>query len=1214
MPDPIELAQNPGDGKGAAPKMSDDARNALFTQFQLSQQVKKAERANPNVIDLVGETGYSLIHSGIQSPLTSVGQIADNLLSKADIKSDVAGYLTRLPAPEPDEFGTARWHAQQIGGAGGMVLPFMLTKGALNKAGLSFAARTEASALASARLMSGANAGLIADGAMAGFAYDFLMRPVEAHDADKFWEARTKHGLTGAATFGTLTAGSVALRHVSRPLAASLAEASKPTRIAYDFTVSALPGFPAGVVNADVNARLTQGRWATAEERKQGAYTLGMVGGFLGVAHGIPGSKVPLGDIARAYSSQRAARSNLEGMLVERARAATAPVEAAGESKLTGTARDGKSSSNAVVKEGRGLASFDVEGKVAEPMRTEVMVPKELQPLVQKGADLAFRASDPNSTPQQVVDFFNFARGEGKPLKAVMEQVGKAYAEDPRMMTLIREAYLPPEGVQHRVVEGDVKLKTPGATVEQYQRWGQFMQIVREMPQDVNGYVNFRHDVFRWLNQNRDLHDWARQYGEQNRYSKIAGPLDFYFGTSNLSRFVEVAERQALSGTEGPGSQTRAIVDQPQIRLDLTAEQARQGSATNRGAEDLAGALNIKNLLGGREVEGARTTPLETPPEPALGRQKSTGERMEAFEKPGTPHRKRIEAMQLSEHFGEMTTEQFAKWLDYAYAKPEGATSESASNLRSMWINNRDALLQPEVTDAYMKYRGFGETKADAVPLETVRQFLSRPQPLKAEPLPDWLNFYVEARMDQAQQTAKPEAKPHEVLDAALPRWLVDGLRAQHTTEARIAGEPPTYAETLPPQLAQVLEAARQSQPPKQPREGRPGRPEREFKPPTNDAAFRLARLNEILQIGDPVIRENLLRLGIQDHTQLRSITQKLDPERAAPEYKDLLRMVLPEAKNIGEVKILLDAIFFGNKNHRADRDSELTRSNQQLAMAAAERLVPQSNPNFEKTQQLVDDFITGKIRDPRPPRFGEAPVGDGRGGRDGGRFGRDGGRGDAKDADTKLAGQRPQGSATSRLTAPPRPPQEIVVKEQPPAVEVDPAANRGREAEVRTESEVRNQSEVRPEGEVRNQGEVRTEGPLRNDVAEQRVDTGTRTEGDTTIRPVVEQAPATRDLSALRNGQKVTVGEKDAIFVARDAHTGDILVRSGKGSQTQELFYNQKQFGKLKWHEVGRDTSTNRTLYRSNQGNIYEVRPHGSGFMTAERPEYRAVKPEEIK
>ena len=123
MPDPIELAQNPGDGNVKAPTISDEARNALLTQYQLSQQIKKAERANPNAIDLVGEAGYSALHSGIQSPITSLGQIADNLLGKADIKTNIAGTLTKMPAPEHEESGTARWHAQQIGGAGGMVLP-----------------------------------------------------------------------------------------------------------------------------------------------------------------------------------------------------------------------------------------------------------------------------------------------------------------------------------------------------------------------------------------------------------------------------------------------------------------------------------------------------------------------------------------------------------------------------------------------------------------------------------------------------------------------------------------------------------------------------------------------------------------------------------------------------------------------------------------------------------------------------------------------------------------------------------------------------------------------------------------------------------------------------------------------------------------------------------------------------------------------------------
>lgn len=1349
MANPFETPEKPAaDDKGIAPtgKLSDEARESLMTTLSLTQQRHDNQRAGANAVDLVGEAGYTALYQGLQAPVKSLGQIADKALNSANIKTNIADAVDVMPAPEHEKFGTARWHAQQIGGGLGMIAPFVATKGLLAKSGLSFAAKTEAGVLASSRLMSVANAGLIADGAAAGFAYDFLLRPVEQQDMNKFWETRTKHGITGAATFGTLTAGSVGLRHLTRPLAGAIAEAPGAVKVANDVLHGALPGVPAGLVNADVNARLTQGRWATNQERFEGMYTMTFAGGALGGMHRIPGSEVPLSEIAKAYSSRRAGQTNLESMLAERAKTTTTDGKAPSttgdgapvKGSLLGGPRESGSSSRRLVGGlalGRAMASGDkVEGwtpeippervtpgekppaevkaeaevvvppketagvaketegvakpveteavakptetdsagkpvdapeKVAAPVETEISVPKGLEQALEKGVNLAFEASDANCTPAQVKQFFEFARSpEGQALKESMSQVAKSYADDPRMMTLIREAYLPPEGVEHRVIEGDIKLKTPGATVDQYQRWAQFMQTVREMPQDVDGYINFRHDVFRWLNENKDLHDWARQYGEQNRYSKIAGPLDYYFGTSNLSRFVDVADGKIAANVGPKAAESSSVVNeggavQPRIRLDLTPEQAREGAVVNQFNDGLArlGNLDVNGIasgvkpfvetegVAGRTPESERTRlQLETPEAARIASAENPAkvmeQRMEAFEK-SPASRKKIEAMLLSEKFGDMTTEQFAKWLDYAYAKPEGATSNSATNLRSLWVGGRDALLSPQVAEAYRQYR-FGETTPEgATPppsLEAIRQFLSAPKTGETPEFSEWARFYVDARLEQAKGSAGPEAQPHQVLDAALPRWYVEGLKGQYVTDAKFAGDAPTYSSKLPVELAEAMEAARQTQPPKRPRSD--GKPEREFKPPTNDAGFRLTKLEELMQVQDPIIRDNLLRLGAQDQTVLRNILQKLDPERAAPEYRELLQNVLPTTKNIGDVKILLDAIFFGNKNHRTDNGSQLTKAHQQLAMAVAENLVPQGNPHFERTQQIVNDMIAGKIRDPRPPRdFGD---GGGRnfggkdggkdGGRDGGRGGRDGGRdsrGENRDVpkpegDKTVAHQT--GSRTAKVLAePPRPP-ETVVAAQPKVVKpVETTSAKPPEVEQVVPADIIPESQKGPS--VVSETVVTPEQAQpaeRLSAASERPATELERPGTETDRSATElQRTATekevssqtsRDISSLKHGQKVKVDGKDAIFIAADAGTGEAIVRSGKPTQPKEQFYNAKLFDKLKLQEIGRDSGTNRTIYRDGDGKFYEVRVHGSGYMTALRTEYRAVKPSDVK
>ncbi|MDZ4833110.1 MAG: hypothetical protein SGJ27_04845 [Candidatus Melainabacteria bacterium] len=1010
----------------------------LSQQVAMRQESRTAERANPTPVDLLGEGLYSAAYQGVQSPLISLGQIGDKLLSSDDKKTQIADALTYLAPPEVEEFGTQRWHAQMIGGGAGMILPFFATKSALSTSGLSFAAKTEATVFASSKLASTANAGLIADGAMTGFTYDFFLRPVEAKDNGRFWTARTEHGVAGAATFGTLTAGSVGLRHASRSMAASLVESPKVARVAYDAAMGALPGIPAGIVNAEVSSKLSTGKWATKEEITQGAYTMFVAGGVLSAAHTLQGSDVPLGEIARAYQSRKAAAGNLEAMLAERASAAkTAPSDApvrgdavvrnsetstvSGDTKLTGRGSSDHSTlavADGLLKPGRAMASKDVEN-IAQPTEVKLVVPKEHVETLRIGVDLAFKASDVDCTPRQVMEFFKFARGEGAPLKQSMLEVAKQYAsEDPRMMTLIREAYMPPEGIENRVVQGDITLKTGDATNEQFMRWGQFMQIVREMPQDTDGYIRFRHDVFRWLNENRDLHDWAQQYGEQNKYSKIAGPLDYYFGTSNLSRFV-AADAPAVTPVTQPAG-TKSVADSepafkpqpavgtPEYRalFDVDALPTIPVHKAIPDAPSFPLPPSMRNAAG--EAPLARTEVNRPEPpvsiseiaaqptieKPAPPRPRAFDIDMAGFEH-GGPSKRRIIANSVSEHIGIMTTSEFAKWLDYVYAKPEGSNTPGAMNIGQMFIKQKAALAQPDVVESYLRYRGLEVAPregAHEIPLEQIRRFLGSPPKTPVGEMPEWMQQYVESRLGQASQSAAPGATPHAIFTDAVPRWLAENIKAKYVTPGRWEGNAPSYSPLLPKVIAESMEAARRTEPPPQPQKGPP---KKEFREPVNDFNMRMERLNEVAKIDDPVIRDRLFELGSQDHANLRNIVQKLDPAKGSPEYKELMRLILPEATKLSDVKMLLDAIFFGNKAHRNDAGSQQTKANTQLAMALSEHIVPQSNENFGRVNQIIGDMITGKIRDPRPPMDGKGGPRGGNGGQRG-----DGQRGDGQRRD----------------------------------------------------------------------------------------------------------------------------------------------------------------------------------------------------------------------
>jgi hypothetical protein len=224
------------------------------------------------------------------------------------------------------------------------------------------------------------------------------------------------------------------------------------------------------------------------------------------------------------------------------------------------------------------------------------------------------------------------------------------------------------------------------------------------------------------------------------------------------------------------------------------------------------------------------------------------------------------DAVLLADHTHLMSQAQFNKWIEYVTNPPAGA---EGTMLRSM-ITKSDILKRPEIQKAISNEKGTTTAEAGDISLAQIREFLAAPKPGEVKPMPEWVKDYIEMRVQIASMTAKPDAQPHQILDAALPRWLSENVKGKYVKAPEVQGQPPTYAETLPPELVQLFEAARQSRP--------PGKPERTFTPDNNDFAYRTDKLDQVLKLEDPVVREQLLRLGPQDHSILRSVIQKLDP------------------------------------------------------------------------------------------------------------------------------------------------------------------------------------------------------------------------------------------------------------------------------------------------------------------------------------------------
>jgi hypothetical protein len=195
--------------------------------------------------------------------------------------------LQIIDAPSEAQFGSAKWHAQTIGGAAGMIAPFMLarsgSKAALGRAGLAY----EASSLVAptANMITKARQLAVLESAASGFVFDSVMRPVNDNEGN-FWAARLKHGTVGALTFGGLTASSIGFKSAASSL---LKEGATKTILESNISNAIVSGAPAGLINAEANSLLIHGKLATGREIGESVYTMSVAGAGLSALHAIPG-------------------------------------------------------------------------------------------------------------------------------------------------------------------------------------------------------------------------------------------------------------------------------------------------------------------------------------------------------------------------------------------------------------------------------------------------------------------------------------------------------------------------------------------------------------------------------------------------------------------------------------------------------------------------------------------------------------------------------------------------------------------------------------------------------------------------------------------------------------------------------------------------------------------------------------------------------------
>lgn len=218
------------------------------------------------------EFGRAFLHGAVQSPLTGLAQLVDNCCG-----TEWAGSIDVIKAPAPAEVFSKRWHVQQLGGLAGMTLPFSVVH-----RGVSYTSN----ALLWGSTSACSKLRVISESMITGGAFEGILRPVEINQQESLFSARMKNAITGATTFGTLCASSLAITGLTKGRPGALHSALRS-----EFASGILAGLPAGFVNAELSSVLHSGSLASGAGIKESLYSFAFLGAAMPAAKNLAGAK-----------------------------------------------------------------------------------------------------------------------------------------------------------------------------------------------------------------------------------------------------------------------------------------------------------------------------------------------------------------------------------------------------------------------------------------------------------------------------------------------------------------------------------------------------------------------------------------------------------------------------------------------------------------------------------------------------------------------------------------------------------------------------------------------------------------------------------------------------------------------------------------------------------------------------------------------------------
>ncbi len=315
----------------------------------------------------------SFTYSLIQGPVDGLSQLADKSFGTSWQKS-----LHFMDAPVAAKYGSADWAAQQIGGAGGMIAPYLLLHTGVSK--------VVGREVQTANSLSRANIGRFAAqesgiAAISGTIYGGVLTPVNSA-SQNFWGDRFRNAATTGLTFATLTGSSIGLQGLGRSMSAQ-GRTAFGNMLQHEVVAGIASAVPAGIVHADGGSLLAGKGLATGRERTEAITTFAMIGGVFGGGH-------------RFLNNYRASRGqNTEAN-------ATASDSAGATTRAANVFMLGER----IVKPGEAAKMPELKGANEQPV-TGAAIEANLPPLEVGKTTTRYQGLEPNAVVERVIDTKN---------------------------------------------------------------------------------------------------------------------------------------------------------------------------------------------------------------------------------------------------------------------------------------------------------------------------------------------------------------------------------------------------------------------------------------------------------------------------------------------------------------------------------------------------------------------------------------------------------------------------------------------------------------------------------------------------------------------------------------------------------------------------------------------------------------------------------------